>query len=311
MVSRVSIGMPVYNGQRYVADAIRSLLAQTFEDFELIVSDNGSTDRTEQICRSLAATDSRIRFLREPTNRGASWNFNQVVHLSTGEYFRWAAADDLCAPEHLQRCVDALDADADVVLSQTGVRKIDANGADIGDHPVAADLGDACLRKRFRAVLGDWMCFNIFGLMRRRTLGAAGPLGSYAHSDGVLLSRLSLRGRFAQIDEPLFLSRRHDRQSAGAMRDKRMYAVWFDPANAGRILLPNWRILAEYAKGVAAAPVRRMDKLRCYLTIARETASDRRRLGRDLAVAAKMAWIGRRRPGAKRTEASLLKGGGQ
>src|SRR3546814_4612052 len=101
--------MPVYNGERYVASAIESLLAQDFEDFELIISDNGSTDRTEEICREFASRDPRIRYVREEENQGASWNFNRVFELARGEYFRWACHDDACEPTHLSRCVELLD----------------------------------------------------------------------------------------------------------------------------------------------------------------------------------------------------------
>ena len=106
---RVSIGMPVFNGENYLAEALDSLLTQTFSDFELIISDNASTDKTEEICRAYAVRDQRIRYFRNQENLGASRNYNRVFELSSGEYFKWAAHDDLCAPEFLGRCVDVLD----------------------------------------------------------------------------------------------------------------------------------------------------------------------------------------------------------
>src|SRR5207244_10480282 len=106
---RVSIGVPVYNGERYIAETLDSLLAQTFEDFELIISDNASHDRTEGICRAYAAKDSRIRYVRNSTNLGAARNYRLAVELSSGEYFRWANCDDLFAPTSLSRCVEVLD----------------------------------------------------------------------------------------------------------------------------------------------------------------------------------------------------------
>src|SRR5262245_57216615 len=94
-VPRVSIGLPVYNGAKYLAEAIDSLLEQTFSDFELIISDNGSTDATPAICEEYAAKDGRIRFLRQEINRGLAWNWNCVLEESRGAYFKWAACDDL------------------------------------------------------------------------------------------------------------------------------------------------------------------------------------------------------------------------
>src|SRR5579871_3942080 len=114
---RVSIGLPVHNGERYLREAIDSLLAQTYRDFELIISDNGSTDGTEAICRAYAAADPRIRYYREEQNRGCAWNWNRVFALARGEIFKWAAHDDVCAPRLVERCLEALDRCPEAVLS--------------------------------------------------------------------------------------------------------------------------------------------------------------------------------------------------
>lgn len=97
---KVSVGLPVYNGEKYLPQAIKSLLAQTFAEFELIICDNASTDRTQEISRTFTKRDQRIRYHRNPNNLGAAANFNLSFRLSSGEYFKWAA-DDLCAPEFL------------------------------------------------------------------------------------------------------------------------------------------------------------------------------------------------------------------
>src|ERR1700761_38911 len=103
----LSIGLFVYNGERYIREAIDSFLSQTFTDFELIISDNASTDATEQICLDYAAKDSRVRYSRNPRNMGAGWNVRRVAELATGKYFRWAACDDRCEPDLLRTCVEA------------------------------------------------------------------------------------------------------------------------------------------------------------------------------------------------------------
>ncbi|MCH9054911.1 glycosyltransferase [Synechococcus sp. PCC 6716] len=92
---KISIGMPVYNGARYIREALDSLLAQTFTEFELIISDNASIDNTEAICREYAAKDHRVRYIRQSQNLGASANFKFVLDKALGEYFMWAAADDI------------------------------------------------------------------------------------------------------------------------------------------------------------------------------------------------------------------------
>src|SRR5688572_7662493 len=113
---KVSIGLPVYNGENYLSQALDSLLGQTYSDFELIISDNGSTDRTQEICRAYAIKDRRVRYFRSATNRGAAWNFNNVFALSSGKYFKWAAHDDICAPEFLERCLEVLECDPGIVV---------------------------------------------------------------------------------------------------------------------------------------------------------------------------------------------------
>src|SRR5687767_9303189 len=115
---RVSIGLPVFNGESHLALALDSVLAQTFGDFELVISDNGSTDSTRQICEDYAKRDARIRYLRSDENRGAAWNYNRVFERSRGAFFKWMAHDDLIAPQYLERCVEALDrAPATTVLA--------------------------------------------------------------------------------------------------------------------------------------------------------------------------------------------------
>lgn len=107
----VSIGMPVYNGETFIKEALDSLLSQTFADFELIISDNGSTDKTETICREYALQDQRIRYIRQPENRGAIANFQCVLDEAAGEYFMWAAYDDLRHHYFLEIATKVLDDD--------------------------------------------------------------------------------------------------------------------------------------------------------------------------------------------------------
>src|ERR1700730_2505125 len=121
----VSIGFFLYNGDRFLAAAIESILNQTFQDFELIISDNCSTDRSEEICRKFAAQDDRIRYYRADRNMGAGWNLRNVYFKATGKYFKWAAHDDMIQPDFLRQCIDALEADDSLVVAHTYTRVID------------------------------------------------------------------------------------------------------------------------------------------------------------------------------------------
>src|ERR1700730_635676 len=113
---RLTVGLPVYNGESYLAESLDALLGQSYEDFELIISDNASTDGTADICRGYAKQDSRIRYIRQPHHIGLAPNHNFVAEQGRGEFFKWAAADDLYARDLLKCCVDALDEYPHVVL---------------------------------------------------------------------------------------------------------------------------------------------------------------------------------------------------
>ena len=115
--SKVSIGMPVYNGEKYIRQAIDSVLAQTFTDFEVIISDNASTDKTETICREYQKQDKRIKFIKQEENKGGSFNFPYVLGKAKSEYFVWLAYDDFWEPTFLEKNVLILNSNKNVVGS--------------------------------------------------------------------------------------------------------------------------------------------------------------------------------------------------
>src|SRR5690349_13137281 len=150
---RVSIGMPVRNGQKYIREAIDSILAQTFTDWELIVCDNASTDATEQIVRDYAARDPRVRYHRNPTDIGPANNHNVGVQLSRGEYFRWHAHDDMIAPTYLEECVKTLDADPTIVCAYPRTVIVDGKGSFIEDYDFHLKTDADKPSKRFTQLL--------------------------------------------------------------------------------------------------------------------------------------------------------------
>ena len=162
-IPRLSIGLPVYNGEDYVCESLDSLLGQSYEDFELIISDNASTDSTGDICRRYAKEDSRIRYIHQRQNIGLTRNHNFVFQESRGELFKWAAADDLYGRDLLRCCVEALDAHPDVVLAHAWEAGIDASGTvrQSFEYPLATDSPSA--PERFRSIL-----FGSSGLFESR-----------------------------------------------------------------------------------------------------------------------------------------------
>src|SRR5215471_6003223 len=211
---RVSVALPVYNGENYLTQAVESLLAQTFTDFELLLLDNASTDRTEEICRSFAARDGRIRYQRNERNIGGGPNWNRGFELANkAPYFKWAAHDDVHAPTFLERCVAALDRDPGVVLAFTQAEFMDAEGKVLRLRKQALPLDVADPPTRFEALLDPYDCLEIFGVIRREALLGRPVLGMYMDGDGVMLAALALMGRFFEVPESLFSCRRHATQA--------------------------------------------------------------------------------------------------
>ena len=300
----LSVGLFVYNGDRFLEEALDSILNQTFTDFELIISDNASTDRTGKIAEAYAERDRRIRYYRAERNMGAGWNVRRVYELARGKYFKQAAADDLLEPDFLRRCVQILETDPGCVLAHARTKEIDENGAFISNYvtPHKADYDDPV--KRFDEVLvsGGDKCYQIFGVMRMSALRQIPPQGSYMNADGVLLTRMSLLGRFCEVPEYLFISRRHAQQSMAILpirlTQPRQFRLtnwrcsdlpcpeWWDPAKTRALVFPEFRVLLEHFLSIFRASLSTREKLRCYSMLLPWIRRHHRAMVKDLVVAA-------------------------
>ncbi|HKP97263.1 MAG TPA: glycosyltransferase family 2 protein [Fibrobacteria bacterium] len=259
----VSLGLPVYNGSNFLRPALDSILAQTYRHWELILSDNGSTDATESICREYAAREPRIRYYREAVNRGATWNFNRVFDLATGPLFRWTAHDDVCAPELLERCVAVMQSRPEVVLCHPRTRIIDAHGEVVCDYGTRLRTDSPSPGRRFHDLICvDHACFPIFGVVRTRLLRRANPMGDYVGTDRNLLAELSLHGPFHEIPEFLFLRRDHPGTSTRQYPSAKERLVWFGAHGTGG-QHPTLRRGLEYWHSIARAPLGPGDRLAC------------------------------------------------
>ncbi|MDX2149531.1 MAG: glycosyltransferase family 2 protein [Bryobacteraceae bacterium] len=271
---RVSIGLPVYNGENYLNDSIRSLVRQTYDDLELIISDNASTDRTQEICQDWANTDHRVRYFRQQRNQGLARNSNFVFHVSRGELFKWASHDDIHGLTFVERCVEALDANRDAVLACPRSVLIDADGGAItilkderGHYwlppggqrsPIRpADpprrLSSPLPWRRYRDILlrTNWD-IEIYGLVRARYLSRTSLHGLYHGTDKRILAELSLMGRFVEIPEVLFYYRQHPVQAhlyeaSGVVRD-----LYLSAGQRRGSVIPRWNNF----KGFCTAPLR-------------------------------------------------------
>jgi glycosyltransferase involved in cell wall biosynthesis len=305
---KVSIGLPVYNGGRFVAHAIESILAQTFADFELVITDNDSTDDTGEICRSYAARDNRVRYHRLARNIGAILNFERVYMLcGAGEYFKWAAHDDALEPEFLAACVEALDANRDAVLAYTKARVIDSQGRPLREYTVKLATDSPRAAVRFGAVACSHhkhtSNLEIFGLMRRSAVERIPQQGSYAGSDRVFIARLAMCGRLIEVPRVLFLWRDHPSQSIKTLPDhlrkKRSLlsrligsgqlppAEWFDPKYKGKITFPEWRLAREYLASIGYGDVSTSERILAAMYVLKRQLVHKNwaRMGRDFLMA--------------------------
>jgi glycosyltransferase involved in cell wall biosynthesis len=267
---RVSIGLPVYNGARFLPRALEALVNQTFTDLEIIICDNASTDATEEICRLFAARDPHVRYLRNATNVGAGKNYNRTFELSSGEYFKWAAHDDVCEPTFVEQCVEALDRMPGVVAAFPRMVDIDEHGTLLGvrnsSHIPRAYRGAAeRAYVRFKNLIRtDYTVEEIFGVIRADVLRKTPLILSYTDSDRTLLAELGLHGKLYEVPEVLFLHRLHAGMSTQQYTDWGARSAWFDPAMAGRRVFPHWRQLAEYGKGVLRVPIGAVNRVLCF-----------------------------------------------
>lgn len=286
----VSIGMPLYNAERYVAQAIESILGQTFSDFELLISDNASTDKTGEICQHFVQTDPRVKYFKNETNLGAAKNFNNVCDLACGKYFKWASYDDLLAPEFLGSCVDVLDSDEGTVLCYTAAIQIDALGEEIKRY--RADLSNVSAEKaelRYSDLIRDeYNCLPVFGLIRAEPLKKTPLIGPYIGSDRVLLAELGLHGKFIELEQSLFFHREHNARSTRAI-PLHERAAWFDPKRAKSVVLPYWRYLKEYISSVRRSPLSWRGRWLCYREVVRWVRWYYKKLLGDLTMAARQA----------------------
>ena len=281
--ARVTIGLAVYNGVTYLEEAINSILAQTFENYELIIVDNASTDSTAALCESYAERDRRISYYRNYENIGGARNENLTVLLARGEYFRWAAHDDYLEPTLLERCVAVLDQNPAVVLCYSQVKQIDevSGRVTMVSRNNAASERPAC---RFRKLLlsKDFL-EETYGLMRLDVLRATSLQQNYVASDRTLMAELSLYGRFYEVPEPLFVKRFHRKN---AYTDWRSRIAWFKPDSAPAVNFPWWAQLKDIIETVFRLPVPAAVSLECLATACIWAIMRSPNLAKDLVMAA-------------------------
>jgi glycosyltransferase involved in cell wall biosynthesis len=275
-IPRLSIGLPVYNGENFLAESLEALLGQSYEDFELILSDNASTDGTADICRSYASRDPRIRYFRQPRNIGSAPNHNFVIEQARGELFKHASHDDLYARDLIKRCVAALDEHPEAVLAHSWSAVIDGAGAvtELVEYPVNTAAPRA--PERLRSMLFDGWGDDEGGVVRLDVLRRTPLHASYHFADRTFTAELALHGPFYIVPDWLYFRREHPGQG-GKTASVRRRCANLDPRRASRLTNPTSRLYAEYILGYVAAirraPLSRAERRECCRLVARFVAT--------------------------------------
>lgn len=288
----LSLGLMVFNGEDYLSAQVESLLNQTFDDFELIIGDNASSDGTEQICRDFTARDRRIRYIRREENVGATRNANLLFGEGSGKYFKFVAHDDMHEPSYLERCIEVLESHPDVILCHTGTVLIDQHGKPLPRDPETgwyADwsgrlwpidpptrrLGSTRPHERYHDILHHTMLASEFwAVMRRDALARTRLLGDYFGSDRPLLAALALIGRFHTLPDESFYLRRHPSHATSQSMRKRSEVVI--PKARSKRQMSSALVYKDFGRAILDADIAWSDKLRCLkswleLAISRRT----------------------------------------
>lgn len=267
-----TVGLPVYNGEPFLNAAVDGILSQSLGDFVLLISDNASTDGTQEICETYAKQDARVRYLRQDMNRGAAWNLNTLADMATTPYFMWHAADDIAEPALLESCMSRMGSSPDAVLAYTEADVIDQRGNVMPCPLEPRDVGAEAVARRFAACLEPFpYSENVFyGMMRTAALQRTRRHGVFGGGDRALAAELSLYGPFLRIPEVLFHRRANLKNASEAETQ-----TYNTGGQARAFTQREWRILWHNVTSVARAPVSSADRRGLYVLLARRLV-DRR-----------------------------------
>jgi hypothetical protein len=261
--------MPVRNEARHLAEALDSLLAQTWQEWELTISDNASTDGTEDIARAYAARDERIRYERRPADAGPRENWNRVARGARGAFFFWAPGHDRWRPEFVAACVEALhensppaglartaaSGDPPVVLAHPLAGGLDEESRPVAVHNSRLDTRGLRAERRFLVTLfGLATALPVHGVIRTDALRRTALMGANVGPEYPLVAELSLQGAIAHVPRTLFDYRRL-RQESQAEFTRRTLQAWQQRRARQLVVTPEWELLRAHARVLRRAPL--------------------------------------------------------
>ncbi len=278
---RVSVGLPVRNGENFIAETLTCFLEQTYTDLEIVISDNASTDRTGEICAAFVARDPRVRYFRQHVDIGAAENYNVVFEEARGELFTWTAHDDLRTPDWVEQAVAALDAEPEAPVAIGETWWMDADGKPVRPFDPEPDLTSPDPGRRLRAAVKTNPVRIIFGLYRASALHRMPRHEPYNGSDYGLTGTVVLLGPVAIAEGVRYFYRTHPQAYTSQLASRRWTARadmvnWIAPQRVGRLNLPSWRRTAAYVRYVLRAPLPLRQRLGLVVTLARTYVRDDR-----------------------------------
>ncbi len=287
---RVTIGLPVYNGASTIESAIRPLLAQTYTDFELLISDNASTDETQQIVERLEREDARIRYVRQPVNIGANRNYSFVARQARGEFLKWCSASDWIAPTFLAECVAVLDARPDAVIAAPRTRLWTGTPSNFHDSTDdVAILGETPYERLVDMILRLHKNNAFNGLIRLSALRRTRLIEPYLSADMVLMGHLAVLGKFVLLDSPLYY-RCNEVSTSTVMQPLAERLRHHYPIMSARMLFQRWKRHLGWFRVALWAPMPVGQRLRALAFVGRRGWDERDTLKDELRVALRYAF---------------------
>ena len=270
-VPRVTVSVAVHNGADYLGDCVESILAQSYPDFELVISDSASTDGTEELCRSYAARDQRVRYLRSDDYLGITENHEATLRAARGELFCWIGADDALHEDYVSACVEAFDADPTLVHVCATAQGIDPLWHRDARTPLLADYRDDRLTlldpspsARLRNLIRQLRQCNAFmGLYRTDLLRSLLPLEPAPGFDRVLLAQVVLHGRSEQLKRLLYYRRMHSTQTSRHMTEAATQRIFNRPLTTVAYL-ESVNLFGRQVAAIRQAPLDANERLRCF-----------------------------------------------
>ena len=262
--NKVSVGIPVYNGEKWINETVGSILSQTYGDIEVIISDNATTDNTESICRDLSDKDSRVKYFRNDENIGVANNFNNVFYHSTGDYFKWSSVSDLIMPDFIEKCMDRFSCDDDIALVCPSTVLFNEEAGTEEKYVDGLDVSSDSAVERFINYLENIKLNNIMnGVIKSEALKKTGLFKNFLAADVNMIAELALYGKLVYLPEYLFY-RRMEEETATVYKPVDEVLAYYNPSRKNMMLFQYWMMDLYYLQIIKRSPLLATEKKILY-----------------------------------------------